>query len=302
MASKTRLRSDLLVLSAVMLLALSPTHAPVVVRDHAIVTAATTGPNDFEFDYGAAQAAAREDALEQQLREARAEAWDAADTRVAELDESTRTAAVVVDLESGETLLSHRASGGFVPASVYKLPVVYSILSAVERGKLSEDSTIAGMNVQQCIESAIVRSENECTEAWLAEHGPRSVEREAARVGMTHTTFRDYGIRTNASDVAAFLSALYDGTLLNESNTERLIELMKRQEWRDGMPSVLEPMHTVADKVGFLPNVRTDAGIVYTERGDYVVVILTEADDWPFVAEVAEPIAEALSIGIEPKE
>lgn len=287
-ARRRRRWSGLLLLCA--LIRLSGVPATVSASDSANVRHAAAGvqqgDQDFEFDYGAAQAAER--------AEERRRAWEAASEAVAALDEQTRTAAVVVDLETGETLLSHRASEGFVPASVYKLPIVFSILSSVEDGELGAKARIAGMSVRQCVESAIVRSENECMEAWIDTIGTKGAERAASRVGMRNTTFAPYNLRTNAGDVAAFLVNLYDGELLNEKNSQRMIELMKKQVWRDGMPAALEPEHVVADKVGFLPNVRTDAGIVYTEDGDYAVVILTESNKWSFVAAVAEAIGEAM--------
>lgn len=284
-----RVRGALLLTCALILLVFLPAHDVRHEAAHASQLPRQSTDN-FTFSYTNMQQEVRS------LREAnmRREAWATAQDRIVKLERGTRMGVVVVDLSTGETVVSHRAAEPFVPASVYKLSMAVSILDSLETGGLSEGSTIAGLPVQQCLESAIVRSENECSEEWLAGLGRAGAEREAAAAGMRNTTFATYDLRTTPDDVATFLTRLYGRDLLSEEGTERLLDLMRKQQWRDGMPAVFEPQHTVANKVGFLPDVRTDAGIVYTAHGDYAVVILTEANDWPFVAEVAKPIGEVL--------
>jgi beta-lactamase class A len=61
---------------------------------------------------------------------------------------------------------------------------------------------------------------------------------------------------------------------------------MKVQKFRQGIPAGI-PSKTVADKVGFMNGVLTDAGIVYGNTGAYVLIILTDGYSWSSIAETA---------------
>jgi beta-lactamase class A len=77
-----------------------------------------------------------------------------------------------------------------------------------------------------------------------------------------------------------------------------LLDMMRRQVWREGIPAAVDsavgPAGSVADKVGWLDGVRNDAGIVTIDGRSYAVVIFTESDDWTLVREIASRIVSAL--------
>lgn len=50
----------------------------------------------------------------------------------------------------------------------------------------------------------------------------------------------------------------------------------------------------MADKVGFLDGLLHDAAIVYSDKGDYSMVILTDGSSWDAIAEAASTIYDAL--------
>ena len=66
---------------------------------------------------------------------------------------------------------------------------------------------------------------------------------------------------------------------------------MKRNVYRQGIPAGASG--TVADKVGFLNGLLHDAAIVYSPKGTYVLVILTNGSSWANIAELTKKI-EAL--------
>lgn len=83
--------------------------------------------------------------------------------------------------------------------------------------------------------------------------------------------------KTTASDIALFFEKLYKGELANLENTTKMIELLKKQQLNDKLPKLLPAGTVVAHKTGEIDYETHDAGIVYSEKGDYIIVILSDS-------------------------
>jgi beta-lactamase class A len=175
-------------------------------------------------------------------------------------------------------------------ASTYKIFVAYSILQAVERGEVKwSDTTVMGNSLERCFEVMIVESNNECARWWLDKKGFEEVAKEGQALGAERTSFRYGDMRTSAADLALMLGKLYDGSFANKENTEKLLGLMKRQTHRSGIPAGIND-GVVADKVGWLDGLLHDAGIVYGENGDYILVVMTDDSTWKGIAAAATAV------------
>lgn len=99
--------------------------------------------------------------------------------------------------------------------------------------------------------------------------------------------------KTSAKDIMNFYEKLYKKELANENNTKKMIELLKKQLLNDGLPKYLpQPsevfpspsagenimLPAVAHKTGDIGWFKHDAGIVFTEKGDYIIVVLSESE------------------------
>lgn len=84
---------------------------------------------------------------------------------------------------------------------------------------------------------------------------------------------------TTASDVALFFKKLYTGELTDREYTNKMLTLLKEQRLNGKLPKYLPDDLIVAHKTGELDDVTHDAGIVYSSKGDYIIVVLAEADD-----------------------
>ena len=77
-------------------------------------------------------------------------------------------------------------------------------------------------------------------------------------------------------EMVSLLERLYRGELVSKEASAEMLEIMKKQIWRDGMPRRFDSVGIdVADKPGALEHLRSDVGIVYAKgaRGgccDYV--------------------------------
>lgn len=192
-------------------------------------------------------------------------------------------------MEIGGRSATANGSKQFEAASTYKLPVAYAVFQRINSGQMSWSDTIYGSkNAEKCFDDMIVVSDNNCAKAFAAKIGWQNVEDMAHGIGMTSTDLTGSTLLTTANDLALYLYKLQNGTLLNSSDTARLIDAMKRNIYRQGIPKGTGL--TVADKVGFVDNVIHDAGIVYSSHGPYVLVIMTANSSWSGIADAARQI------------
>jgi beta-lactamase class A len=83
---------------------------------------------------------------------------------------------------------------------------------------------------------------------------------------------------TTAFDTAFFFEKLYNKQLVNEASSDKMLELLKAQRLNDKIPKYL-PETIIAHKTGELGSYTHDAGIVYLQNGDYIIVILSKSDN-----------------------
>jgi beta-lactamase class A len=167
----------------------------------------------------------------------------------------------------------------FVTASTFKMFLAYAVLHKVETGELTMDSqTDMGLSARACIEEMILHSTNACAlslfnlAGWDYVHNfikgqfpSTSLKNSANADNEKHSTVRDetnYFIKLNA------------GQLMNGDNTNYLLGLFKRQVYRSGIPKGV-PGVVVANKVGFYDGYKHDVGLVYANRGTYVLGFLS---------------------------
>jgi len=187
----------------------------------------------------------------------------------------------------------------FVTASTFKMFLAYAVLHKVETGELSMDSqTDMGLSVRACIDEMILHSTNACAlslfnlAGWgyvhdfiLGQFPSTRLMNSANSDNEKHTTVRD---ETN------FLIKLNAGQLMNAQNTSYLLDLMKRQIYRSGIPKGV-PGITVADKVGFYNGYKHDVGIVYAPRGTYILSYLSIGGNDAEIAELSRQVYSLMS-------
>jgi hypothetical protein len=175
---------------------------------------------------------------------------------------------------SDDLTLEVNADQEFVAASTYKLFAAYAMFKSGD--------------APDCLDAMIIYSQNECALDYLSRYGWGRLGIDARSIGAGQTWF-DETTHTTAHDLVVILRQVYDGSLLNEADNQRLLDDMKQQIFRDGIPAGL-PEAVVADKVGFLDNLLHDTGIVYSPKGDFVLVVLTDGYSWESIAQTASEI------------
>jgi beta-lactamase class A len=106
----------------------------------------------------------------------------------------------------------------------------------------------------------------------------RGLEATRLRVGGAS---RDWGgpagqNTTSAREMGLLLETIATGDLLSERASEEAIALLSRKQQAAWLPNLLPGRVVVAHKSGELEGIRHDAGIVYTPRNQFVVVVLND--------------------------
>jgi len=196
---------------------------------------------------------------------------------------------VVTDMANGATATTNDRQQ-MVAASLYKLFVGYGIYKKIDAGTLHANSPTKGnpLNVSQCLYIMITISDNDCGYALGAMVGWQSLDDTLKQIGLTQTKVSNYvsansGVvngdkLTSAADVALFVQKLYKGELLSVSSTKTYLDILKADKLNTWLPSGLPSGTVIAHKTGALYNLVHDAGIIYSSKGDYLLVVMSR--DW----------------------
>lgn len=197
---------------------------------------------------------------------------------------------VAIDLDDGASGTANPATQ-MVSASLYKLFVAYGIYQKIDAGALTDNSNVTalGKSVQSCTEAMIELSDNDCGKALGDIVGWQALDAKLKTLGLTNTVTNNYDVNgnvqgdklTTAADVATFMRQLYAGTLLSKNSTADFIELLKKDQVNDRLPTGLPDGTVIAHKTGDLYDVMHDAGIVYGPKGTYLIVMMTQGWDTP---------------------
>ena len=223
-------------------------------------------------------------------------------------------AIVVSNLKTGEsyTFNEHKV---FDSGSLYKLWVMGEVYEQIKEGKLSEDQVVSEeisilnekfkissesaeltegkieLPVNVALQRMITISDNYSAllltwklrlskvKAFLGAHGFME-----SKVGGA-----DELPTTTAYDIALYFEQLYKGELGDADITSKMIALLKGQKLNGKLPKYLPKGTIVAHKTGELGLITHDAGIIYSSKGDYIIVVLSET---PRPADAEEKIAQ----------
>lgn len=207
-------------------------------------------------------------------------------------------AIVVKHLGSGETF-EFKADKKFQSASLYKLWIMATSYQEIQSGRLTKTEELKNtaekinetmgiatesaeikegeivMSVRLALEKMITVSHNYAAILLSDRLGYRKIATFLKTHGLNNSSYKTPPT-TTASDIALFYEKLYKGELANSFYTQEMIDLLARQELNDRIPKYLPEDTRVAHKTGELGSIKHDTGIVFTEKGDYILVVLTE--------------------------
>lgn len=210
---------------------------------------------------------------------------------------------VVKNLTTGETYnaYEHKIFG---TGSLYKLWVMATVYKQIQNGKLQVNQVlsqdVAALNqkfnidpetaeqtegiikftVSDALTKMITVSDNYAALLLSEKVKLSSVASFLKENGFIESTIGITGGFPTATpyDIALFFEKLYNGELTNQKYTDEMVNLLKKQKLNEGLPKYLPNKSEIANKTGEIDLLKHDAGIVYTDKGDYIIVVMSESD------------------------
>jgi len=211
----------------------------------------------------------------------------------------------MVSLKDGESIQIN-ADEVFHAASIIKIAILAELLRQVEKGGISLGSELvlragdktggAGvlnelhtglrLTVEDCATLMIIVSDNTASNMLIDLTGMDKVNALIQQIGMKRSALRkkfmieleDKSIInvTSPGDTALLLRKLHDNEILGPAMTEKAIDILSRQQYREKIPLHLPEDLKTASKSGEVTGVRHDAAILFLEEEHYILVVFTK--------------------------
>ncbi len=177
--------------------------------------------------------------------------------------------------------VSYTAASYAAPsASVIKVFIMEYAFSLIEKGELSQESSIEGRSVNSLLYDMITWSDNTATNIFIDYFGMDKMNAFFSEKGyadtrlerkMLDTAAQSEGREnyTSVNDTMHFLTKLYENRGVKPYSD--MLEIMKKQQVSTKIRRRFKSGITIANKTGELSNVENDIGIIFGENGDMAV-------------------------------
>ena len=200
-----------------------------------------------------------------------------------------------VDISGGNKQLSFGVSGPMAAASVSKVLVAIDFLAEVEKGQQTmsetlDDGDIASYDMQQMI----VVSDDTSWQSFIDQLTPNQLDSFARSIGVN--SYDENNNTLSAYDTADLMAKLYEGKLLNKSNTDLLLGYLEQANYRQYMVPAVPSYDTIYHKIGLYNDNVNDAAIITNGTQSISLVIFTNGNgtyDWNNRATLMQEITTA---------
>jgi len=212
-------------------------------------------------------------------------------------------AVYIKNFKTGE-IYSKDSELEFQTGSLYKLWIMAATFKEIQVGNLKEDEELSEdvetlnnifnivPNAQELAEGTITLTTKDAISQMItiSHNYAALLLTEKIKLSKVASYLRENGLDksavgtggdspvSTASDIALFFEKLYRGELVNKELSQKMIDLLRNQKLNDGLPKYLPDKSKVANKTGDIGWFKHDGGVVFTDKGDWVIVILSESD------------------------
>lgn len=190
----------------------------------------------------------------------------------------------IKNLKTGETYSSNEKEI-FKSGSLYKLWVMQKVFEKIKEGVLKEDETLSE-NIDDLNRKFAISADDAELTGGTIDLTVKSALQQMITISHNYSALLllnkvgNSGIPTElkTTDAGLFFEKLYKKQMINENYSDQMLDLLARQQINDRIPKLLPTGTRVAHKTADLNFFEHDAGIVFSPKGDYIIVVLTESD------------------------
>jgi beta-lactamase class A len=213
---------------------------------------------------------------------------------------------VIRDLDTGR-VIEINPDTLFPAASMIKVPIMAACLRAADEGRLSLQDNLklkkvdkvrgsgdmwrkrpgSVFNVGQLIDLMITRSDNTAANMLIDLLGFEYINQAFKEMGLEKTVLsrkmmdlhsRDLGVEnyTTAREMADIIERMYRKDCVCSEVSDKCMAILKSQKVNDRIPRLLPKTTVVAHKTGLERQICHDAGIVFTENGNFLISVFTK--------------------------
>lgn len=212
---------------------------------------------------------------------------------------------ILKDFKTGR-IWQRNSDNKFRSASLIKVPIAAAIMEQLEEGSISLDSSLkvsrknriggsgtlkwasngTRIPLDEVLFKMITESDNTATKMIVDEVGLDSISESLRHLGlygtnvcknisnMTSRKIKDDSF-TTPGDIAGLFEKIYTGTLVDKEKSDYLLGILKQTKSRNRLRAGLPDGWELGHKTGLLRSACHDAGIVFSPRGDYLLVVMT---------------------------
>ena len=207
----------------------------------------------------------------------------------------------------------------FYAASVIKLPIMAAVFDMANQGKLTlgerltlkREELVGGAGVLQHMSPGIelpvydlltlmiIQSDNTATNMLIDLAGIEQIQQTMKELGMLNSEFYNKLMTVpvnvkgrnmiTSSDISGLLKKFTQGQYTSLHACEQMIDIMKKQQLRNGFPALLPKMESeivgvspeweIASKSGSVTGIQHDAGIFYVGNRTMILTVLSRDCD-----------------------
>lgn len=206
----------------------------------------------------------------------------------------------------------------FVPGSLLKVPLAMAVCKEIENdekfasfevffeeGNATQNQYFKNLavepgrayTVESLLENMLVRSDNNAAELLAQVISKERLQDAYVRLGI-ETPDSNGSYSVTVRDYASFFRVLYNATYLSDDGSEKVLEMLSRATFRDGLVAGVPAGTIVAHKfgeraVGEFPKVQLhDCGIVYHPERPYLLCVMTQGQNFNVLASVIKDVSK----------
>lgn len=189
---------------------------------------------------------------------------------------------------------AYRSDQPMLAAGVEAGYVGYGVLLGLQnKSILTGDNIAGGRGPDECLKEMFERTDLDCVKGFMTKIGHETMVIRGKELGLRGTTFGITDTRTTTADMLGFLTTVYQTKLAPTANGGRVLSGMQTTRMKDGIAAGLQGKGSTASIAGESGITHNDAAIVYSPKGTYLFIVMSEGASRADIAELTKKV-EAL--------